>query len=61
MVVVTSLPGQVNQIDSLENMLESSTDTEKIEIYVELSRIHLQTSLVAALNFAEEALMLSEE
>jgi len=52
---------QQNATDSLENRLESANKSEKINIYTELSRIHLNTSLVAALNFAEEALLLSEE
>ena len=52
---------QQNATDSLKNRLESAEKSEKINIYNELSRIHLMTSLVAALNFAEEALLLSEE
>lgn len=53
--------GQQTLRDSLINRLETAKKTEQIGIYVELSRLHLATSLVAALNFAEEALLLSEE
>lgn len=48
-------------VDSLKKRLESADKPGKIDIYIELSKIHLNTSLVAALNFAEEALILSEE
>jgi len=52
---------QQHVTDSLKKRLESAEKSEQINIYIELSRMHLSTSLVAALNFAEEALQLSEE
>ena len=52
---------QQHVVDSLKERLESAENSEKINIYIELSMRHLSTSLVAALNFAEEALLLSEE
>ncbi len=52
---------QKHVIDSLKTRLESAEKSEKISTYIDLSLIHLNTSLVAALNFAEQALLLSEE
>ncbi len=52
---------QKHLVDSLKKQLEAAEKTEKIDVYIELSRIHLNLSLVAALNFAEQALQLSQE
>ncbi len=63
-IALTNTPVALCQkqvVDSLKKQLESADKAQKIDIYIELSHIHLNFSLVAALNFAEQALELSEE
>lgn len=63
-IAVTTIPfviGQTNYIDSLKSELPVVNDSNKVRIYIELSRCYLSLSMISSMEYAEKAFEISDK